>query len=686
MSGEQMSGSISAEALADVASSIVSQTTIEDLCADLTEKLSRFAQFERLFLILLDQSRGEVRLGGFHATTPSRFQKDFSISLQDTPAGDVIRGQVRHYIPDIDQETRYPRIMNVLREDGVRSICYLPLTSHSIRLGVLAFASIAPAPYSEDDLELLERATTPVAIAVENILNRKRLEQDRDRLKLLLEVSNALISRLDPQALFDEVSLCLQDVVPHDFISLSVWDAESHKLRLRLAASARQLSSDFHGQILRLENTPGGIAFQANASQVYDHARLLLMDDPIRVMIAERGIRSMCSLPLRSARSRIGTIGFGSTHDGAYPPEVVDVLEAIAGQLAVALENVLAYDQVADLNRRLREAKLYLEEELKEASDSEEILGRSPGIRKVLQQIETVAPTDATVLIHGETGSGKELVARAIHQKSQRTKGTFVKLNCAAIPTGLLESELFGHEKGAFTGAIAQRIGRFEIAHQGTLFLDEIGEIPLELQPKLLRVLQEKEFERLGGVRTIRSDARLVAATNRDLKQMAEANQFRGDLYYRLNVFPILVPPLRERKEDIAFLALHFTQEYSRRFGKNIASIPTDSLERLTRYHWPGNIRELQNLIERSVILTNGDTLRISQQDLPADSAPPPVSAAAAPASGTLEDVERATILRALQEAKGVIGGAKGAAARLGLKRTTLLYRMEKLGIENPMR
>ena len=306
----------------------------------------------------------------------------------------------------------------------------------------------------------------------------------------------------------------------------------------------------------------------------------------------------------------------------------------------------------------------------------EEIVGRSSALRSVLQEIETVAPTDSTVLIYGETGTGKELIARAIHNLSARGKSSFVKLNCAAIPTGLLESEMFGHEKGAFTGAVAQRIGRFELANRGTVFLDEIGEIPLELQPKLLRVLQEREFERLGSSRTLRTDARLIAATNRDLGAMVEEQKFRADLFYRLNVFPVHVPPLRERQDDIPLLVRHFVQQFARRMSKAVDTVPTETMNALVHYHWPGNIRELQNLVERAVILSTGPILKVPLNDLQPQAAP-----AAARKIETLELAERRHILEALDASDWVISGPKGAAISLGLKRSTLQARMEKLGI-----
>jgi formate hydrogenlyase transcriptional activator len=343
--------------------------------------------------------------------------------------------------------------------------------------------------------------------------------------------------------------------------------------------------------------------------------------------------------------------------------------------VAVALENVLAYRRIEELNGKLEEEKLYLADEIRSNYFFEEIVGESPGLQKVLRQVEIVAPSDSSVLICGETGTGKEQIARAIHNLSTRRQSTFVKLNCAAIPTGLLESEMFGHERGAFTGAISQRIGRFELANHGTLFLDEIGEISVDLQPKLLRVLQEHEFERLGGTRTLHVDVRLVAATNRNLSQMVQDGEFRADLFYRLNVFPITMPPLRERVEDIPLLVRYFVQQVARRMGKKITTIPAEDMEKLTRYHWPGNIRELQNLVERAVILSPGEVLRI-----------PPLDMQALPIyhNNNLEHIERTHILQVLRDTEWVIGGPNGAAVRLGMKRTTLQSRMIKLGITRP--
>jgi formate hydrogenlyase transcriptional activator len=343
--------------------------------------------------------------------------------------------------------------------------------------------------------------------------------------------------------------------------------------------------------------------------------------------------------------------------------------------VAIAIDNTMAYQEIAELKDKLAEEKLYLEDEIRTEHNFGEIIGESAVLKRILRQVEIVAPADSTVLIQGETGTGKELIARAIHNLSPRRERTFVKINCAAIPTGLLESELFGHERGAFTGAIAQKIGRFELAHRGTLFLDEVGDIPLELQPKLLRVLQEKELERLGSTRTVRIDVRLVAATNRDLTQMVDDRLFRNDLYYRLNVFPILMPSLRERAEDIPLLIRYFVQKHARQMNKRIDTIPAEEMKALARYQWPGNVRELENLVERSVLLTQGSVLHVPPGELK-----PRKENVTCPTT-TLEDAEREHILRALRDAKWAVDGAQGAAVRLGMKRTTLYSKMKKLRI-----
>jgi len=387
----------------------------------------------------------------------------------------------------------------------------------------------------------------------------------------------------------------------------------------------------------------------------------------------------LCFIPLIRQSRAIGTLNLGRLRGDAFTEEDLYFLGQVASQIAIAVENALEYRQVTEAKERLAEQKLYLEDEIRVEQSFEEIIGKSSKLKAVLESVRIVAPADSTVLIQGETGTGKEMIARAIHNLSPRKGQAFVKVNCAAIPSGLLESELFGHERGAFTGAIARKIGRFELAHNGTLFLDEVGDIPLELQPKLLRVLQEQEFERLGSTRTQRIDVRLLAATNANLDQMVAEKKFRSDLYYRLKVFPIDVPPLRERREDIPLLVRYFANKYARRMGKQIESIPKDAMDALSHYAWPGNIRELQNLMERAALLTSGPSLKVPLAEILVGS-----DLHIHGDDNVLKQAEREQIVRALRESNWVVGGAYGAAARLGLKRTSLAYKMQRLGISRP--
>jgi formate hydrogenlyase transcriptional activator len=509
------------------------------------------------------------------------------------------------------------------------------------------------------------------------------LQRERDQLELLLDVTNAVITQLDTKALFAAIAPALRRCVSADVAAIALFDDEAGVLRHHVCDAPEGFwpASERPQNLVRtLQGSASGLVFTTGVPRVFSVDDLERFPDsaPIR----ERGIRSACSVPLATAQGVLGTLDLGALAPDAFSPEQFPLLTRVAGQIAIAVRNAIAYQQIEELNAQLAREKLYLEDEIRSDHLFEEIIGRSPALTRVLREIETVAPTDSTVLISGETGSGKELVARAIHQLSARRVNAFVKLNCAAIPTGLLESELFGHEKGAFTGAISQRIGRFELANRGTVFLDEVGEIPLELQPKLLRVLQEREFERLGSARTFRTDARLIAATNRDLTALVSEQKFREDLFYRLNVFPIVVPPLRERREDIPMLVRHFAQEFGRRMKKTIETIPAETMEVLTRYEWPGNIRELQNLIERAMILSTGSTLDVPVAALNGRRPPPPPRHVEVV---TLEQADRRHILSALEASHWVIGGANGAAARLGMKRSTLQFRMRKLGIARPL-
>jgi transcriptional regulator with GAF, ATPase, and Fis domain len=427
-----------------------------------------------------------------------------------------------------------------------------------------------------------------------------------------------------------------------------------------------------------LEGSPAGQAFLTREPVLVDRMQNSPFAPDTVSHLTSIGMQSGCWVPLIHRGDVIGTMMIASRLEAAFSQREADTLVEMADQVAMAVNNAVAFRQIQDLRDRLGQEKKYLEEEINLERRFDDVVGESMGLRRVLSEIETVAPTNATVLIQGETGTGKELLARAIHRLSPRSERTFIKINCAAIPAGLIESELFGHEKGAFTGAIARKIGRLELAHEGTLFLDEVGELPLDLQPKLLRALQEKEIERLGGSRPITVDVRLIAATNRDLAQMVAEKQFRSDLYYRLKVFPVFSPPLRERAGDIPILVRHFVEAHSRRMGKRIESIPEETMEALTRWSWPGNIRELENFLERAVILTRGPVLFVPLAELEILEA----HGGQDWENPTLQAAEREHILRVLREAQGQIGGPNGAAARLGLKRTTLNSKIKKLGIE----
>ena len=504
-----------------------------------------------------------------------------------------------------------------------------------------------------------------------NASTLSRLE--KDRLQFLLELSGQIVSNLELRDLLRSVSSTVRRAMQCEAVGVHLPDKESSSLRL-FALDSRSCESP--GEDSWLEESCSGEqicgVFRTRESIVGGRQGSSQRNS------AARGCG--CAVPLISRDRVLGVLELERRRAQGFAPEDLAFVTQIAGLVAIVVENTLADGEIKALKEQLAREKLYLEDEIRSERGFEEVIGRSAAIRAVLRQIEIVAPTDSTVLICGETGTGKELVARAIHERSARSSNAFVKLNCAAIPTGLLESELFGHERGAFTGAIMQRIGRFELANRGTAFLDEISEIPLELQPKLLRVLQEREFERLGSTRTLKTDARLIAATNRDLEECVKESAFRADLYYRLNVFPIYVPPLRERSEDIPLLVRHFVQHYARRMNRAIDTTPSETMEALVHHQWPGNIRELQNLIERSVILSKGPVLQVPLSVLNSSNGTSPDGAR----RRTLEEVEREHILATLKETKWLVSGPRGAAARLRMNRSTLQFRMKKLGILRP--
>ncbi|MEP6537185.1 MAG: sigma 54-interacting transcriptional regulator [Bryobacteraceae bacterium] len=671
--------------LLDVSKSISAHTTLRGLLNDLKECLSQLIQFEVLTLALFHPERNTARLHVIVKQDLPAAEKDIDTRLaammntelpvDATPVGFALGTGQPVYVPSIDNETRFPIVLDAIRRNGGRCFCSLPLITARRKIGTLTFATSREDAYTPENIELMEQIAMQVTVAVENTLNHEDLARERDRLQLLLEINNALVSQLDVKDLLRSIALCLRRVFTNEFIGLSLYDPQTKRLQLQILDL-----SDREGlireEILDMsESHLSSRVFAARRPIVLRGSELAGLAPRALKYLSQEGLESICSMPLVSRGEVLGGLKLASRDVNAFTPDQVDLLWRIAGQVAIAIDNSLSYQKIEDLKNKLAEEKLYLEDEIRTYYQFEDIIGRSDALRRILQHVETVAPTDSTVLIQGETGTGKELIARAIHNLSTRNKSSFVKLNCAAIPTGLIESELLGHEKGAFTGAIAQKLGRFELAHRGSLFLDEIGEIPLEMQPKLLRVLQEKEFERLGGTRTLQADVRLIAATNRDLQQMVNDREFRADLFYRLNVFPVTVPPLRERPEDIPLLVRYFVQMFSRRMNRVITTIPSEAMEALVKYPWPGNIRELQNLVERAVILSPAAVLRVPIAELKAVTTPAP------PSTATLEDVEREHILRALKETHGVIGGPNGAAARLGMKRTTLQSRMQKFGI-----
>ena len=606
------------------------------------------------------------------------------IDARATIAAWVYETQETLVLGSLDQESRFPASVSIMRDVGLQSVCAAPLTTAHRRLGSLLIASVHPNAYSPDEVRFFGLVTSQIALAMDDAINFRASQQARERLELLLDLTNRVVSHLELRDVLREISANIRRVMQCDGVGIDLPDPGDGKLRLYaldFPGSAGIIKEGFEPKAD--ESDAVVRVFQTGETAIVPYEELKAAPLP-----ASLGIRSLVHIPLAGRDKVVGVLSLGSLKENAIVSEDLAFLKQIARQVAIAIENALAFSEVTGLKDKLALEKLYLEDEIRSELKFEEIVGKSEALRRVLQQVETVAPTDSTVLIYGETGAGKELIARALHNLSHRQGNAFVKLNCAAIPTGLLESELFGHERGAFTGAIAQRVGRFELANRGTIFLDEIGEVPLELQPKLLRVLQEREFERLGSTRTLRSDARLIAATNRDLEALVNEQRFRPDLYYRLNVFPVRVPSLRERPEDIPLLVRHFVQQLSRRFGKTIDAIESESMSAMTRYPWPGNIRELQNVVERAVILTSGPILRVPSEELRTNgngNGKSAVALAATPPSHNmrlaLDEAEKQQILAALERAGWIVAGPHGAAALLGMKRSTLQSRMQKLGI-----
>jgi len=627
------------------------------------------------------------------------------MAIESHPSGWVWQTQQPFVISDTEEEDRFPEFLQRLREVGVRSLAMVPLTTAQRRLGALGFGRLVPQRIVDGELQFMRRVASQVAVAVDNALNyeasqayQAQLAGKRDVLQVLLEVNNVLVTSRELRELFRSIASSLARVIHHDYTSLSMLDPATGLLKIHALDFPGRPSYFQQDLMVPLNDTPSGQCFTASKPLLARGEELdRFPSEAIRILRRE-GVQTICCVPLITQGRTLGTLNLASLRIDAFTQKDLELLQQVAAQIAIAVENALAFKQIDALKDKLAEEKLYLEEEIRSEFNFEEIIGDSPALKRALSQVELVAPTGTAILVTGETGTGKELIARAIHNLSPRRERTFVKVNCAAIPSGLLESELFGHERGAFTGALNQKIGRFELADGGTLFLDEIADLPLELQPKLLRVLQEQEFERLGSNQTHRVDVRVVAATNGDLAKLVAERTFRSDLFYRLNVFPIYIPALRERREDVPLLVRYFVQKFSRRLNKTVAYVPFEAMDALGNYAWPGNVRELENFIERAVLLSPGKELRIPMAELRAGAAASlenATQASAAPAFeiagnggaaiATLEEAERQHILRALRQTEWRIAGPKGAANILGMKRTTLQARMRKLGIRRPV-
>lgn len=608
-----------------------------------------------------------------------------SICAKGASCGTAVHRREPVYVTDILTDSLWENYRDRLLPYEIRSVWSRPLfASDGKTLGTFSINYREPRSPSAKDLQLIEDASHITGIAIERHMNEEALRRERDRLRLLLEITSGVTSRLDLGQVVRSLSTNLFKAMQCDVSALLLPDSESGALRVCILHNPDARGPYREGSLVPINSSISGYVMRkAKTVQIdsFDQVR----EDPeiygnpegqrIYAHVAEEGLTTGCYLPLNGRDGVVGVLMLCRRSEHRFDKDDVTLLEQVAGQVAIAVENALAFEKAAKDRDDETKHRRYLEEEIR--AELGEIVGESAALKTALSMVSVVAPTDSTVLILGETGTGKELVARAIHKLGTRSQKAFVKLNCAAIPLGLLESELFGHEKGAFTGAIAQKTGRFELADKGTLFLDEVGDIPLELQAKLLRVLQEQEFERLGSNRTHKVDVRLVAATHRDLPAMVKEGTFREDLYYRLKVFPIQVPTLRERAEDIPRLVRHFTDLYSQRMNKRIDVIPVEAMEGLKRYHWPGNVRELQNFIERAVILSPHSVLRAPTSELQPF---PPKNGINVVMNG-LAEVERDHILHALEASNWVISGA---AARLGLKRTSLAYRMKKLRIHRP--
>ncbi len=669
--------------LLDITSTVADQPTVSAVLHSLRNVLSSSCRLHGAALYVLSGDGKSLGLLEFdHEADAPALKVGTKIALIGA-AAKVLEQAEPVFLPDVAEEmARHPELAAFVAESVGRSTYVFPVCTSHRKYGILAVTKDRGQEFAPEDVELLRSLSSHVAVALECALARdaadlyqRQAAKERDRLRVLLEINNHVVTKLDIMELFRAASTSIRSYFENDFTGFWLLGKESNQLELAVLDFPG--SKGFLTDVAVHELSPADQEkLRAPKPEVWSIIEIEKITGPIGVNLKAESIACMALAHLTTATGLLGILTLGSRRPNSFSKDDLDLLSQISTQIALAVENAVAFGRVTEARDRLQDERLYLESEIRSEYNFEDIVGNSPALRAVLEQVSIVAPTSSTVLLHGETGTGKELIARAIHSNSPRKDRTFVKVNCAAIPSGLLESELFGHERGAFTGALMQKKGRFELADHGTLFLDEIGDISLELQPKLLRALQEQEFERLGSTKTTHVDVRLIAATHRDIPTMIRNGQFREDLFYRLNVFPIEVPPLRERSPDIPLLVHYFVSRLARRMQKQIKTIPKSAMDALVNASWPGNIRELENFIERAVILTQGSELNVPLSEIKKSS-----SRVASAGGSRFHDVERNAIIDALKAASGKIAGSGGAAERLGLKRTTLQNKMRRLQI-----
>ncbi len=689
--------------LLEINNALIANLTQDALFRAIAEAVRRVVPFDRTAIFLHDPDKDVLRISILESSTAvgNELPLGTEVSATDSHAGWVFQHREPLVRQDLAEGLRFP-VEDRVFAGGFRSYVMLPLVSRGKSLGTLGVASSRPNQYGETDVGFLRDVATQIAMAVENMkvyasistLNAE-VTKAAERSRALLEINNLMISNLTQDALFRAIAQAVRRVIPFDRTALCLHDSARDVLRVAIVESSLPVTRFTVGMEFAVTDTHMG--------QVFRSQRPLLRGDveveheyPLERLNVADGVHSLLVVPLIVRGASIGTLGVSSTAPGQYTMADAVFLQEVANQVAMAVQNMkayeeisVAYEEISVLKARLERENAYLQEEIGTEHHFGEMIGSSPALFEVMRHVERVAPTDATVLISGETGTGKELVARAIHARSARSGRPLVKVNCGAISAGLVESELFGHMKGAFTGALERRLGRFEVADGGTIFLDEIGELPLDTQVKLLRVLQEGEFEPVGASTPSLADVRVIAATNRDLEDAVRSGRFRADLFYRLNVFPIRTPPLRERVEEIPQLVAFFVGRFARRFGKTAERISPETMDRLVSYPWPGNVRELQNVVERAVILATGPTLEIEPdllrtgKDIGHESkaSPPQPEPSGHGLEAVLKDVETRHVRAALEQAGWVIEGARGAARILGLHPNTLRSRIDKLGI-----